>query len=175
MLTQERLSLSTADSKWLCVWGVCVLSHVRLFAAPWMVALYPWDSPGNNTGVSCHFLFQRIFLTWGSNLSLPYLCIGRRILYHCATWEASSKSVSVLPNKHWASLVAQRVKRLPAMQETRVWSLGQEDPLEKEWQPTPVLLAGKSHGQRSMVGYSPWGHKELNMTERLHFHFQINI
>ena len=34
---------------------------------------------------------------------------------------------------------------------------------------TPVLLPGKSHGQRSLVGYSPWGHKELDTTERLHF------
>ena len=45
-------------------------------------------------------------------------------------------------------------------------SLGREDPLEKEWQPTPVLLPGKSHGWRSVVGYSPWGHKELDTTER---------
>ena len=36
------------------------------------------------------------------------------------------------------------------------------------WQPTPVLLPRKSHGQRSLVGYSPWGCKELDMTERLH-------
>ena len=35
----------------------------------------------------------------------------------------------------------------------------------KKWQPTPVLLPGKSHEQRSKVGYSPWGHKESNMTE----------
>ena len=34
---------------------------------------------------------------------------------------------------------------------------------------TPVLLPGKSHGQRSLVGYSPWGHKESDMTEQLHF------
>ena len=39
----------------------------------------------------------------------------------------------------------------------------------RKWQPTPVLLPGKSHGQRSLVGYSPWGCKELDMTERLHF------
>ena len=45
------------------------------------------------------------------------------------------------------------------MQETWVRSLGQEDPLEKEWQPTPVFLPGKSHGQRSLAGYSPWGYK----------------
>ena len=36
------------------------------------------------------------------------------------------------------------------------------------WQPTPVLLPGKFHGQRSLVGYSPWGRKESDTTERLH-------
>jgi len=47
------------------------------------------------------------------------------------------------------------------MQETWVQSLGWKDPLEKEkWQSTPVLLPGKSHGQRSLVGYSTWGCKE---------------
>ena len=39
----------------------------------------------------------------------------------------------------------------------------------RQWHPTPVLLPGKSHGQRSMVGYSPWGRKESDTTERLHF------
>ena len=63
------------------------------------------------------------------------------------------------------SLVAQTVKPLPTMWETSVRSLGQEDPLEKEMQPTPVLLPGKSHGWRSLVGYSPWGRKELDTTE----------
>ena len=50
------------------------------------------------------------------------------------------------------------------MQETWVQSLGWEDPLEKEM---AVHLPGKSHGQRSLVGYSPWGRKELHMAERL--------
>ena len=61
-----------------------------------------------------------------------------------------------------ASLVAQTVKNLPAMQETWV----REDPLWA-WQSTPVLLLGEFHGQRSMVGYSPWGCKESDTTERL--------
>ena len=61
------------------------------------------------------------------------------------------------------------VKRLLAMRETRVQFLGWEDPLEKE--STPVLLPGKSHGQRSLIGYSPWGRKESDSTERLHFQF----
>ena len=64
-----------------------------------------------------------------------------------------------------ASLVAQTVKRLPAMQETRVRSLGWEDPLEKGMAPTPVFLPGKAHEQRSLVVYSPWIHKELDTTE----------
>ena len=40
-------------------------------------------------------------------------------------------------------------------------------PWRKKWQPTPVLLPGKSHGLRSLVGYSPWVHKELDTTEWL--------
>ena len=61
--------------------------------------------------------------------------------------------------------MAQLVKNLPAMWETWVQTLGQEDLWRREWQPTPVLLPGKSHGQRSLVGYRPWGHKESDTTE----------
>ena len=68
-------------------------------------------------------------------------------------------------------MVAQMVKCLPTMWKTWVRSLGREDPLEKEMATTPVLLPGKSHGWRSLVGYSPRGHKELDMTERLSFPF----
>ena len=42
------------------------------------------------------------------------------------------------------------------------------------WHPTPVLLPGKSHGRRSLIGYSPWGCEELDATERLHFHFSLH-
>ena len=56
------------------------------------------------------------------------------------------------------------VKNLPAMQEIQVQSLGWEDPLEKKWQPTPVSLPGKSHEQRILVGYSPWGCKETQQS-----------
>ena len=44
----------------------------------------------------------------------------------------------------------------------------------RQWHPTPVLLPGKSHGQRSLVGCSPWGRKESDMTEWLHFHFSLS-
>ena len=53
-----------------------------------------------------------------------------------------------------ASLVAQRIKNLPAMQETQALSLGQEDPCRREWQSTPVFLPGEFHGQWTQVGYS---------------------
>ena len=45
-----------------------------------------------------------------------------------------------------------------------LWALGWEDPLEEDMAITPVFLPGKSHGQRSLSGYSSWGHKELDMT-----------
>ena len=44
----------------------------------------------------------------------------------------------------------------------------------RQWHPTPVLLPGKSHGRRSLVGCSPWGRKESDTTERLHFHFSLS-
>ena len=56
----------------------------------------------------------------------------------------------------------------------RVRFLGREDPLEKEMAILSTLLPGKSHGWRSLVGCSSWGREELDMTERLHFHFSLS-
>ena len=53
--------------------------------------------------------------------------------------------------------VTQTVKHLPVVRETWIRSLGREDPWRRKWQPTPVLLPGKLHGLRSLVGYSPLG------------------
>ena len=52
-------------------------------------------------------------------------------------------------------------KSPPAIQETQVQSLGWEDPLERGMATHSVFLPGKSHGQRSLVGYSPWGRKRV--------------
>ena len=62
----------------------------------------------------------------------------------------------------WVSLVAQLVKNPPAIRETWVQSLGEEDPLEKGKATHLVFWPGEFQGL-----YSPWGHKELDMTERL--------
>ena len=48
-------------------------------------------------------------------------------------------------------------------------------PWRRKWQPTPVFLPGEFHGQRSLEGYSPWGHKESDLTEQLtHTHIHTN-
>ena len=67
-------------------------------------------------------------------------------------------------------LMAQWAKNSPAIPETQemqVWALGQEDVQRKKWQLTPVFLPGKCHRQRSLAGYSPWGRKEVGMTEHM--------
>ena len=67
------------------------------------------------------------------------------------------------------SLVAQMVKRLSTMQETRVRALGWEDPLEKEMAIHSSTIAWKIPWTEKLVGYSLWGRKESDTTEQLHF------
>ena len=64
-----------------------------------------------------------------------------------------------------ASMVAQTVKNPPAMQETSVQSLGWEDLLEEGMATHSSIIPGKSHGQKSLEDYSPWGRKELDEIE----------
>ena len=67
------------------------------------------------------------------------------------------------------SLVAQMVKHLPKMQRPGFDAWVGKISCGRKWQSTPLFLPGKSHGRRNLVGYSSWGRKESNMTERLHF------
>ena len=64
------------------------------------------------------------------------------------------------------SVVGTRLKRLS--------SRSSRNYQRRQWHPTPVLLPGKSHGQRSLVGCSPWGLEESDTTERLRFHFSLS-
>ena len=67
-----------------------------------------------------------------------------------------------------ASLVAETVKNLLPVQDTQAWSLSQEDPLEKEMATHSSILAWRiPRTEEPGVGYSPWGHKELDMTEQI--------
>ena len=63
--------------------------------------------------------------------------------------------------------MAQQGKYLPAMQETQIQSLGWEDLLEKEMATHSSTLTWETHGERSLAGYNPKGHKESEMTEQL--------
>ena len=68
------------------------------------------------------------------------------------------------------------LKRLPFLHLIAFAPLSQVSWLyrRRQWHPTPVLLPGESHGQRSLVGCSPWGQDESDMTEWLHFHFSLS-
>ena len=75
----------------------------------------------------------------------------------------------------WASLVVQKLKRLLQCRRPGFDPWVRKIPWRRKWQPTPVYLPGESHGWRSLVGYSPWGRKGSDTTERLHFHFSLYI
>ena len=100
-----------------------------------------------------HFLLENGFL---SHFSLNRL-------FPCKLFskEYSGKRASVIP---------QKVKNPLPMQDIWVKSLDQEDPVRREWLPTPVFLPEESHGQRILAGYSPWGRKESDTTEQLSAH-----
>ena len=66
-----------------------------------------------------------------------------------------------------AYLVAQRVKNLPSVQKAWVQSWVRKIPWSREWLPSSVSLPGKFHGQRSLAGDGPQGHKQSDMTEQL--------
>ena len=101
--------------------------------------------------------------------------VGSGLLHRTCTCRASGVpggyqpcvTVNVSPR---ASLMAQQVKNPPAMQETQkmqVRSWVRKIAWRRAWQPAPVFLPGESHGQRSLAGYSSYGHEEPDMTERL--------
>ena len=74
-----------------------------------------------------------------------------------------------------SSILAWRIPMDRGAWGTTVHGITKElDMTERQWHPTPVLLPGKSHGQRSLVGCSPWGREESDTTERLHFHFSLS-
>ena len=129
-----------------------------------------------------------LFLSWNltvQNSTDNFLLLLGRYLFTCllrilqiASFLKKDVYVPLIFSPHLllvfcvpASLVAQTVKHLPAMQETWVQSLGWEDPLEKEMTTHISTLAWKIPWTKEPVGYSPCGHKDSDMTERLHFFF----
>jgi len=79
---------------------------------------------------------------------------------------------------HWKNVLLERnIWQIPILEGSTV-KFGIKYELNnmwrRQWHPTPVLLPGKSHGRRSLVGCSPWGRYESSVTERLHFHFSLS-
>ena len=70
--------------------------------------------------------------------------------------------------------MAQRLKRLLQCRRPRFDPWVRKIPWRRKWQPTPIFLPGESYEGRSLVGYSPWGHKQLDTTEHFHFHCQCH-
>ena len=85
--------------------------------------------------------------------------------YHTEVFASDSISRGLRLRKGF--LASQMVKNLPAMQETRIRSLGQKDPQGREWLSTLIFLPGEFHGQRSLAGCSSQSHKDTDMSERL--------
>ena len=123
----------------------------------------PWNSPGQNPGVGSLYLLQEILPTQKLNPGLPHC---RQILNHWTTKETPRATIFKNKRKTWKrrkpSLVVHLVKNPPAMQGTWVQSQDWEDLLEKRKATHSRILAW-----RIPWLYSPWGHKELDTTERL--------
>ena len=75
--------------------------------------------------------------------------------------------------KFFPAEVLERKKQKPSVFASDDY-LENPDKFINYWHPTPVLLPGKSHGRRSLVGCRPWGREESDTTERLHFHFSLS-
>ena len=138
----------------LCYWmSLCLLGSPGL-PQQWSSHVYGgflWLSPGRSDS-SAHrgTSYQKGNAAWFKRNVAWCNMVGIKVL-------GSIDSVTTLKG---ASLIAQTLKNLPAIQETWVGKI----PWRRAWQPTPVFLPWKSHGQRSMAGYSPWGPKESDTT-----------
>ena len=141
------------------------------------VVTKPQDIQVRQTGISKlsmshkgHFTAKITFLKQNHCPVLLSWGIAIRVVLSVRAKSSNTQRCSPTPKSQlwnegkasWAAGV-----RLPTTQETWVRSLGGENPLEKEMATTPELLPGKPHRQRSLVGYSLWGHKELDTTEQL--------
>ena len=114
---------------------------------------------------------------WGSQLLCYSMSHETR---GCVSWVEGPRAIIVgYQSESWTlgiaakhnlrkvSLVAPTVKNPPSMQEKQVQFLDQKDSLEKRMATHSSILAGEFHGQRNLMGYSPWVLKELDMTDRL--------
>ena len=133
----------------------------------------PWDSPGKNTGVGCHFLLQCMKVKSESEVAQSCLTLA-------TPWTAAHQaplSAGFSRQKYWSGVTLPSPNVAWAF--PYIFSLRFYDTLvykdrRRQWHSTPVLLPGKSHGRGSLVGCRLWGRTESDTTERLHFHFSLS-
>ena len=125
-----------------------------------------WDSPGKNTGVGCRFLLQCMKVENESEVTQSFQTVSDPM--DCSLPGSSVHGILQARVVEWGAIAFSLVAlNLLEMQETWLQSLDREDPLEKVMATYFSFLPEESHGQRSMVGYSLWGHKESDTTEQL--------
>ena len=110
-------------------------------------------------------------LKWRKNIRSSKAFLSTRL--HEASCPWSWSCTQVCPNGPLSSvgvvaLMASSFSQVQVYKHTRSYLRG------RQWYPPPALLPGKSHGRRSLVGFSPWGCEESDTTERLHFHFSLS-
>ena len=152
-------------------WG----RRALLSARGWKTLLC--SRPDARTGLLGHSLrldyYCSVLEEWLPSLSIEW---QQQCIYGlCFCWE-TNKVKSWLRNTLNCALSGgsnDKVSARNARDPGSIPGLGRS-PGEGKWQSTPALFPGKSHGQRILIGYSPWGCKESNTTEWLHFHFSLN-
>ena len=125
----------------------------------------PWDSPGKNTGVGCHCLLQCMKVKSESEVTLSDQLLA-------TPWTAAYQappSIGFSRQEYWSGLPSPSLT--VSIETLLLINFTYELSQRRQWHPTSILLSGKSHGWRSLVGCSPWGRKESDTTEQLHFHF----
>ena len=96
-------------------------------------------------------------------------------LLHLLHWQADSSLLGPPESGEKLNSISFKIRnetKMPTLATLFQHSIGYSR--RRQWHPTPVLLPGKSHGWRSLVGCSPWGCKESEMAEQLHFHFSLS-
>ena len=190
--TLEWVAISFSNA-WKWKVKVKSLSHAWLLATPWLQPtrlLHPWDFPGKSTGVGCHRLLHIQGLYESKDCGIQWQCLVWNLCFalwktwkckkewtfnQCDWGNTEDKScvhfclVNFPPRKH-----KKHCSHADLRVSTTNWPLPSTSTRRRQWHPTPVLLPGKSHGQRSLVGCSPWGRWESGTTEWLHFHFSLS-
>ena len=130
--------------------AVHLLSHVWLFVTSWTAACQASLSFTISQSLLKFTCIELVMLSDHLFFCLPLLLLPS--IFPSISVFYNESALRIRWPKYWS------------------FSINPSNEWRRQWQPAPVLLPGKSHGQRSLVGCSPWGREESDTTEQLHFH-----